>query len=262
LAPLLRLGLIAAGYLDPKAERAVRDLLRNRSPLVRQKTANLRSIQHLGARHTGASLSGNRIKQRRAEALERLRPEVDLALAVYSNLAVMHGLDKQIATLERIVKDRIKLRPACRQLLTVRGMGDILALTILLETGAIGRLARVRNFASDCRCVGRDKRSHGKRTGQGHTKNGNQYLAWAFVEAANVAVRDNSQINRYDQRKQDKTHGVVAINAVAHKLARACYEVMRDQVPCATAKAFGCGMQTVWGWGSEPAMGVVDHHQI
>jgi transposase len=239
LAHLLRLGLIAEGYIYPKAERAVRDLLRKRSQLVRQKTANLLSIQNLVARNTGASLSGNRIKQLRAEDLERLLPEVDLALAVQSNLAVMHCLEKQIDMLERIVKDRIKLRPAFRQLLTVSGIGDILALTIMLETGEIGRFARVGNFASYCRCVGSDKLSNGKRKGQGNTKNGNKYLAWAFVEAANFAVRYNSQIKRYYQRKQDKTNGVVAIKAVAHKLARACYYVMRDQVPFATAKAFG-----------------------
>src|SRR5215831_19991629 len=63
LAHLLRLGLLPEGYIYPKEERAVRDLLRKRGQLVRQKTANLLSIQNLLTRNTGLSLSGNRIKQ-------------------------------------------------------------------------------------------------------------------------------------------------------------------------------------------------------
>jgi len=123
--------------------------------------------------------------------------------------------------------------------MSVSGIGDILALTIMLETGDIGRFATAGNYASYCRCVGRQKLSNGKRKGQGNTKNGNTYWAWAFVEAAKFAVRSNGQIKRYYQRKKDKTNGVVALKAVAHKLARACYYVIRDQVPIETAKAFG-----------------------
>lgn len=239
LAHMLRLGLLPQGYIYPKEARPVRDLLRKRSQLVRHQTAHLLSIQNLVARNTGASVSGNRIKQWERDDVLSLLPDADRALAVTSNLAVMHCLADQIAILERTVKERVKLRPAFRQLLTVSGIGDILALTIMLETGEIGRFATVGDFASYCRCVGSHKLSNGKRKGQGNTKNGNKYLAWAFVEAANFAVRYNPQIKRYYQRKQAKTNGVVAIKAVAHKLARACYYVMRDQVPFETAKAFG-----------------------
>jgi transposase len=239
LAHMLRLRLLPKGYIYSKEQRAVRDLLQKRSQLVRHQTAHLLSIQNLLARHTGSHVSGNRIKQWGADDLACLLPDADRALAATSNLAVLHGLADQIAILERTVKERVKRRPAFRQLLTVSGIGDILALTMMLETGEIGRFATVGDFASYCRCVGSHKFSHGKRQGQGHTKNGNKYLAWAFVEAANFAVRYNPQIKRYYQRKQAKTNGVVAIKAVAHQLARACYYVMRDQAPFETAKAFG-----------------------
>ena len=239
LAHLLRLGVLPEGYIYPKAERAVRDLLRKRGQLVRQKTANLLSIQNLLTRNTGASMSGNRIKQLSAADLERLVPEADLALAVRSNLAVMHCLASEIALLERTIKERVKLRSGFTSLLTISGIGDILALTIMLETGDIGRFATVGHFASYCRCVASQKLSNGKRKGQGNVKNGNKYLAWAFVEAANFAVRYNGQIKRYYQRKKEKTNGVVAIKAVAHKPARACDYVLCDQVPCENTKAFG-----------------------
>ncbi len=82
------------------------------------------------------------------------------------------------------------------------------------------------------------KLSNGKRKGQGNTKNGNKYQAGAFVEAAHFAVRYYPQVQRFHQRKQAKTNAIVAIKAVAHKLARACYDVMRDQVPFDPQKAF------------------------
>jgi len=125
-----------------------------------------------------------------------------------------------------------------QDLLTVSGIGQILALTIMLETGDIRRFPAVGNFASYCRCVGSQKLSNGKRKGSGNTKKGNKYLAWAFVEAAHFAVRYNPCIKRFYQRKQAKTNTVVATKAVAHKLARACFYILRDQVPFDVSKAF------------------------
>jgi transposase len=238
LAHLLRLGILPQGYIYPKEERVVRDLLRKRSQLVRQRTSNLLSIQNLLTRNTGNSLSGNRIKQLTTEEVEQILPQAELALAVKSNLAVLHCLEEQIENIEEVVLAQLKLREGFHSLLTVSGIGQILGMTIMLETGEIGRFATVGDFASYCRCVSSQKLSNGKRKGQGNVKNGNKYLAWAFVEAANFAVRYNAQIKRFYQRKQAKTNGVVAIKAVAHKLARACYYILRDQVPFEVNKAF------------------------
>jgi transposase len=183
-------------------------------------------------------MSGNRVKQLSVADLEHLVPEADVALAVQCHMAVIHCLETQIATLSKTIQNRIKLRPEFQALLTVSGIGQVLALTIMLETGDIGRFEHVGNFASYCRCVKSAKLSNGKRKGQGNVKNGNPYLAWAFTEAAHFAVRYHPKIQRFYQRKQAKTKEVVAIKAVAHKLARACYYVMRDHVPFDVNKAF------------------------
>jgi transposase len=238
LAKLLRLGLLPEGYIYPKEERPVRDLLRRRSKLVQQHTGNLQSVQNLLARNLGHSLSANRIKRLSFDEVDGLLPDPDLALAVKGNLAVMRTLQGVISLLEKTVSKRIKLRPAFKPLLTVSGIGQILGLTIMLETGQIERFTKVGNYASYCRCVGSEHLSNGKRKGRGNTKNGNKYLAWAFVEAANFAVRYNPQIKRYYQRKAARTHRVVAIKTVAHKLARACYYILRDQVPFDVNRAF------------------------
>ena len=63
-------------------------------------------------------------------------------------------------------------------------------------------------------------------------------MAWAFVEAANFAVRYNAKIKSFYQRKKAKTNGIVAIKAVAHKLCRACYYIIKDEVAFNVTKAF------------------------
>ena len=239
LAHLLRLGVLPEGYIYPRADRPVRDLLRKRSQLVRQRTTNLLSIQNLMTRNTGSSLSANQIKGLDIQQVDELLPNGDLALAVKANLSVMSSANEQTEILERTVTQRVKLSPQFSFLKTMPGIGQILALTIMLETGDIRRFPSVGNFASYCRCVGSQKISNGKKKGQGNTKNGNKYLAWAFVEAAHFAIRFNSKIKSFYQRKKAKTKGVVAIKAVAHKLCRACYYIMRDRVAFDVTKAFG-----------------------
>jgi len=113
----------------------------------------------------------------------------------------MNSADAQIEILERAVQDRVKLCPQFRFLKTVPGIGPILALTIMLETGEIERFASGGNYASYCRCVGSKKINNGKRKGSDNTKNGNKYLAWAFVEAANFAIRLSARIKSFYQER-------------------------------------------------------------
>jgi transposase len=114
-----------------------------------------------------------------------------------------------------------------------------LAQTIVLETGDIGRFSTVGHYASYCRCVGSTKSSNGKRKGQGNVNNGNPYLEWADMEAAQFAIRFSPLVQRFYQRKQAKSPLLIARKAVAHKLARACYYMMRDLVPFDVQQAFG-----------------------
>lgn len=239
LAHLLRLRILPEGYIYPKEERGVRDLLRKRMQLVQQRTSNLLSVQTQSARHLGHTWSGNRIKKLNGEEVNDMVDDHHVALAITSNLNVMTCLSQQIHRLEQVIKTQAKLKPDFELLQTVSGIGDILGLTIMLETGDIARFESAGNFASYCRCVGSERLSNGKRKGRGNTKNGNKYLAWAFVEAANFAVRFNPQIKSYYQRKAAKTNRIVATKTVAHKLARACYFILRDQVPFDAKLGFG-----------------------
>jgi transposase len=238
LAEMLRLKVLPEGYIYPKEERAVRDLLRKRSQLVRQKVSQMLSIQDLVARNAGVSLSGNAVKALTGWELARLLPDTLVARAAASNLKVYRCLVKEIAELERVILDRVKGDAAFENLLGVSGIGKALGLTVLLESGNMDRFASAGNYASYCRCVGSEKLSNGKKKGKGNTKNGNKWLAWAFIEAANFAIRYNAIVKRFYQRKKARTNGVVAIKAVAHKLARATYHVLKDGVPFQVERAF------------------------
>lgn len=231
LAQLMALDILPTGYIYPKKDRPVRDLLRKRSFLVTQRTAHIHSLQSMIERHTAQKLKGNEIKKLSLEDLEEFFDDEHSVLSSNATSCAIKFLTEQIQRIEKSVKKAIKLRNHFELLMTVPGIGEILALTIMLEVGDIGRFAEVRNFTSYARCAPTDRISNGKRKGKGNRKNGNRYLSWAFVEAANFAKRFYPQFSSYHQRKAAKTNRIVATKALCNKLARICYYIMRDQVP-------------------------------
>ncbi len=238
LAHLLRLNILPTGYIYPKEERAVRDLLRKRSQLVQQSTTNILSAQNILTRNAAPSLSVYNIKKIQDEQVAALSDDANIVLALKSNITVIRCLQTAIKEIEACVLNQVRLRQEFQQLLSVSGIGPILGLTIMLESGDMNRFAKVGNYASYCRCVKSERLSNGKKKGENNRKNGNKYLAWAFIEAANFAVRYNDKIKAFYQKKKSKTNGIIAIKAVAHKLARACYHIIKNQVPFDVNKAF------------------------
>ena len=239
LANMLRLSILPTGYIYPKEQRMVRDLLRKRMQLVQQRTKNMLSIQGLYDRHLNRRINSNKLKQLTQSQLSIDFSDSNVCMAVGGNLAILQCLTQQIKVIESSLKSQLKLTPEFSQLTSIDGIGLILALTIMLETGDIKRFDKVGHYASYCRCVNGARYSNGKKKNNTNTKNGNKYLAWAFIEAANFAIRYNDTVKRYYQRKLAKTKVVIARKTVAHKLARACFYMLRDQVEFDVDKAFG-----------------------
>src|SRR6266581_8691465 len=79
LAHLLRLGVLPEGYIYPKADRAVRDLLRKRAHFVRQHTSNVLSVQNIMVRNTGSRCSVKRLHELTKKELNGLLPEAEQA---------------------------------------------------------------------------------------------------------------------------------------------------------------------------------------
>jgi len=238
LAELLRLGILPTGTILPPAQRAIRDLSRKRMQLVRSRTAHILAVENVVARQLGARISSNQIKRLTEDGIDLLALPADVGLAIKSNVAVITTLNEQIERLERRLRESVGPRRDYALLHSVPGIGNILATTILLEIGTIERFAGVGNFASYARCVDSRHVSNGKKKGEGNTRNGNKYLAWAFVEAANFALRYCAEAKRFYERKKAKTNAVVAVKALAHKLARACYHILKEGKPFAVTRCF------------------------
>jgi transposase len=238
LAQLLRLGILPTGYICPPAERALRDLSRKRLQLVRWRSAQVLSVEGLLARHTGARISANAVKRLGGGDVRAFGLDEEVARAMAANVAVMQTLTAHIERIEARLCKRVRLRPQFKILTSTPGIGEVLAVTIMLETVTIERFAQVGHFVSYARCVNSARVSNGKKKGEGNVRNGNRYLAWAFIEAANFSRRYCSEAKRFYERKKAKTNGIVATKALAHKLARACYHMMKHNQPFDVKRCF------------------------
>jgi len=239
LGHLLRLKILPEGYIYPRQARGVRDLMRRRMQLVDCRSQQLLAMQTQIMRSRGHAMRVSELKALELEQIEALvKGERNLSSALRANLAVAQALTTQIERLEREILGQVKLAAQFQPLLSMPGVGNILGLCIMLETGEISRFPGVGNFASYARCVDSHRLSNGKKKGAGNAKCGNRYLAWAFVEAAHFAVRYNRRIKGFYERKAAKTNSMVAIKAVAHKLARAAYHIMRTHQRFEEARAF------------------------
>jgi len=234
IAHMLRLGILPHGHVLPREERAVRDLLRRRSKVVQQKTATLLALKNLLARNTGAMVSATELKRlQRGEYPEQIQ-DPHIRRAIDGAVHLLDVLEEECAQLQATVKAAGLERPGYRNLRTVKGIGELLALTILYQTGDIRRFPKVGNYASYCRCVRTTHESNGRRKGQGNRRlldgEGNPYLSWAFSEAAHFVIRNQPAARRYFDRKKKASNGIVAVRAVAHKLSRAAYFMLRDDL--------------------------------
>ncbi len=238
LAHLLRLNILKEGYIYPKEMRTVRDLLRRRLLFVQQRTTQILSLQSMFTRNLGIRISGNAIKKLKVEDAERFFDAPFLVFTAQKNIETIHFLKNIIRDIEKKVLSMVELKKEFQMLKTVPGIGVILALTIMLEVGDIGRFPDVGNYSSYCRCVSSERLSNGKKKGENNKKNGNKYLSWAYVEAANFSIRFSPEAQKFYQRKKAKRNGIVAIKALSNKLARASYYLMRDQVPYDVANLF------------------------
>jgi transposase len=239
LAHMLRLKILPEGYIYPKEDRPLRDLLRKRGHLVRQRTALINSLQGIISRNCGCSLSGEKIKAVREDHISPLLSgQDDLALSGTVSKDCIDFLTLKIKEIEKVIKDKVKLRESFIGLQSIPGVGLILALTIMLEVGEISRFAKVGQFSSYCRKVPSTWTSNNKKKGKGNTKNGNKHLAWAFSEAAEFLKRYDEKGKAFFNKKMAKTNRMVAHAALANKLTRASYYIMRDGVEFDNKKLF------------------------
>lgn len=240
LAKQMVMGVLPEGYIYPKEERPARDLLRRRMSLVHARTGEWLRLEGLVARHSGKDLGIQALSNLEAEDLKKLLGNDQLVQAS-AQICYRHieFLEREICGVERSIEPIVKLHDNYEKLIGVPGIGRILAMTIMLETGPIARFRGPGNYASYCRAVKSTHTSNDKRKGDGNSKCGNKYLSWAFIEAANFAVRHSPELRAWYQRKAARTKRVVALKALSNKMAKACYFILRDGVDFDVKKLTG-----------------------
>ena len=232
LAHLARLGILPTGYIYPKEERPVRDLLRRRTLIVRQRTATILSLQNMFVRQAALDLNWRKIRKLTPEQRADVLGDNEFLLFVTeSQIDLIEVLNKKIIQFEKKVLEHAELKPEFELLLSIPGVGLILGLTIMLETGTIDRFKKVGNFTSYCRCVRANKQSNGKSKGSNNSKNGNPHLAWAFVEVVHHAIRTCPQAKKFYDRKKSKRNGALATKALGAKWSKGAYYVMKREEP-------------------------------
>jgi transposase len=166
LAHLMRLGILPCGYIYPPEQRQVRDLLRRWRQLVQHAATHLVSIQNQVWRSLGVRFAANTIRKK--DFTLPFEQGSYLHAAAQSNLTLLKSLDEQIGMIERQVLQAVALKDEFKRLTSITGVGPILGLTIMLETGAIERFEDAGNYASYCRCVNSLRESNGKKKGVGN----------------------------------------------------------------------------------------------
>jgi transposase len=151
---------------------------------------------------------------------EDYRKEAEVLLRAKARCA------ESIKEVEMLVLERVDERPDYERLLQIPGIGRILAMTILLESGDFARFPSCADYASYCRTVRSRKISNGKNKGRNNGRNGNPHLAWAFAEAAVFTQRFDPVAKAWFERKAKRRNRQVAYKALACKLSKAVWHVM------------------------------------
>lgn len=238
LAELQRLKILPKAHVYDPQLRPVRDLLRRRTKLVQQRTALFLSFKSLYARTTGQAMPLKTLKGMEPKEARELYEHPANQLIAKIQLEHIGALDRSISLIEKGVLESAREIPLYGKLLTLPGVGKILGMTITMEVGDIKRFKTDGDFASYCRAVDSRRLSNGKQKGENNVKCGNEYLSWAFVEAANFAKRFDQNSRRWFDRKKAKTNTVVATKALACKLAKAAWHVMAHNTDYDPARMF------------------------
>jgi transposase len=233
LATLLRGGAFPQAYVYPKGMRETRDLLRRRTFLVRQRSHLLAHLVNTNSQYNLPPLSQKLCYARNRKDLDLPARFTDASVqrSVQTDLALTDALDEQIAELELYLTRTAKIDDpqAYQRLLTIPGVGKVLALVFLYEIHDVKRFEEVGQFLSYARLVRCEHESAGKKKGSGGKRIGNPHLKWAFGEAACLLVRSCEPAKRWLARREKKHGKARALGALSAKLGRAVYHLLRKK---------------------------------
>lgn len=247
IARLIRGGNFPVAYVYPPEMRATRDLMRRRNHFVRKRAELLGHIQNTTIQYNLEPLGTlSRPHHRRGKDIVGHFQDPVVRLIVQTDLELIDHYDPIIKELDRQILALAKGHdPISLQLLkSIKGVGDVLALTMLYEIHDIARFPSRQEFCSYARLVKGQKSSAGKVYGTSGKRIGNGHLRWAFSEAAVLFLRGNTQTEKYYNRLISRHGKAKALTIVAKRLGVAVYYILRRREPFNQHKYLNTRMMT------------------
>lgn len=246
LAQLLRMGYIPEAHQLPPEYRAMRDLLRQRMVMEHKRTNLMQRIASILAQFNITTLPVAPHQAAFADFLNAcaIPDEYRMTLLMYYQQCLQVTLHKK--QLECYFKTTLRPTKTLQLLLSIPGIGQITGALIAMETGAIERFADAKHYCSYCRLVPGASDSGGKHSHRSGSKDGNQYLKYAFTESAIKAMMFYPEIKRFAAQLEKRSNHSIARTVVAKELAKIVYYVLKNQQGFRTFK--GVSIEKLRNW--------------
>jgi transposase len=241
LATLLHLGTLPTVWIPPEDLRDERELPRTRMAFSKVRTLLKNRIHSTLAKYalslgTDSDIFTPKWRPQLSALLQRLPAETHRC--VDQELDLLQLLQVHIQRLEARILQRVEITPTIQRLMSIPGPAEILSIVIDRELGSIARFPSPKHLASYSGLVPRLHASGGKAHYGRMVKQANHYLKWAFIEAANVVVRQRHHPNwrpkyvvqLYERTRRRKGHAV-AVGATARYLSEAAFWVLTKGEP-------------------------------
>jgi transposase len=231
IADLLRVNLLPECYMAPAELREPRRILRYRNHVVRMAVKMKNKISGLlmevGATYSKKRLHGKKYFASLLEGVEDIPPSVEELLTMSrSSLEIFQAVQKRLVNALRyneLIAERV------RRLMTIAGVGELTALTRVLEVGESTRFNSTRQAISYCGLCSAQRESAGKEQRGPISKKRNKHLQTILIEAAKMAPNWNPQLAAVHEKELRKGNRNRATLAVARKLVAFMLAVDRRQ---------------------------------
>ena len=229
LAQLLRTDLIPRAHIPGRETRELRELVRQRLFLVGLRTRIKNRVHALLDRHhvvpppmSDVFGKAGRTYLAKVELPGTAQPMLD------QDMRLLDAIVGEVRATERLLSQQVGDDPRVRRLLTIPGLGMILATLIALEIDQIQRFARPAKLVAYAGLVPTTYSSGGKTSHGGLMKMSNKWLRWALVEGAWVAVRRDPYFRAQYGRRYKTKGPKTAIIAVARRLTEVIWHVLSE----------------------------------
>jgi len=220
IADLLRVNLLPECHMLSEEIRELRRILRYRNHMVRTavKMQNKMSglLMEVGITYSKKRLHGKKYFHELLERVDEIPPSVkELLQLSRSGYEMFRSFQKRLVETLRadsLIRDRV------HHLMTIPGVGEITALTWVLEIGDPDRFSSIRKAVSYCGLCSAQKESAGKEQRGPISKKRNKHLQTMLIEAAKLAPRWNEQLAIVHERELKKGNRNRATLAVARRL--------------------------------------------